>query len=121
MTRKHRYVYGVADRGKSTFFDGLVKYDTQTRTPLFWEQQGHSAGEAIFVANPDVDGEKTDEVNEDRGVLLSVVLNGHTNRSYLLVLDARDMTEVGRAEMEGAVGFGFHGTFVGSGRDTFGA
>lgn len=49
---------------------------------------------------------------EDDGVLLSVVLDGDRGKSYLLCLDARDMTEVGRAEVDGVVGFGFHGEHV---------
>jgi torulene dioxygenase len=46
-------------------------------------------------------------------VLLTVVLDGRAKRSYLLVLDARDLSEVARAEMETAVGLGFHGKHVG--------
>ncbi|KAI9875116.1 MAG: hypothetical protein M1830_008861 [Pleopsidium flavum] len=103
ITKRHRYVYGVADRGSSTFVDGLVKYDMDTKTPMFWEQHGHSAGEAIFVPNPE-------GKNEDDGMLLSVVLDGHAGKSYLLCLDARTMKEMGRAAVECAVGFGFHGT-----------
>ncbi|KAI9766897.1 MAG: hypothetical protein M1840_006194 [Geoglossum simile] len=91
ITRAHRYIYGVADRGFSTFVDGLHKYDTETRTALTWEFHGQNPGEPIFV--PDPRGKE-----EDDGVLLSVVLDGHTGRSYLLVLNAKDMLEVGRAE-----------------------
>ena len=105
VTKRNRYVYGVTDRGSSTFVDGLVKYDLDIQEPIFWEQQGHSAGEAIFVANP------TGQ-DEDDGVLLSVVLDGHAGKSYLLCLDARTMREVGRASLAHAVGFGFHGTHV---------
>lgn len=51
--------------------------------------------------------------SEDDGVLLTVVLDGSAGNSYLLVLDARDLREVGRAHVDGVIGFGFHGTFVG--------
>ena len=51
--------------------------------------------------------------DEDDGVCLSVVLDGTWGRSYLLVLDARSFEEVGRAEMEVVVPFGFHGAHVG--------
>lgn len=103
--KKHRFIYGVTDTGKSTFFDGLVKYDTHTRSHTIWSEFGQSAGEPIFVADP----ESTDE---DGGVLLSVVLDGTAGQSYLMVLDARTMTEIGRADVGGVVGFGFHGTHV---------
>ncbi|OAX85540.1 hypothetical protein ACJ72_00078 [Emergomyces africanus] len=51
-------------------------------------------------------------LDEDDGVLLSVVLDGLKGKSYLLVLDAKSMKEVGRAEVAGPIGFGFHGTHV---------
>ncbi|KAG9317006.1 carotenoid oxygenase [Chiua virens] len=103
LTRPSRYIYGVCDRGLSTFFDGIVKYDMKTHTPTYWSVEGHSPGEPIFV--PDPNGA------EDDGVLLSVVLDGFSEKSYLLVLDARSMKEVGRASMDCVVGFGFHGTY----------
>ena len=49
---------------------------------------------------------------EDDGVLLSVVLDGLRGKSYLLCLDARTMKEMGRAETDVVVGFGFHGLHV---------
>lgn len=102
-TRPYRYVYATANRGLSTLVDGLVKTDLATREATLWAAPtGHTPGEAIFVGRPG--GE-----DEDDGVLLSVVLDGTAQRSYLVVLDARTMEEVGRADMEFAVGFGFHG------------
>lgn len=111
ITKQTRYVYGVTDRAACTFVDGLVKYDMDTQTPLIWERHGHSPGEAIFVPNPSGH-------DEDDGVLLSVVLDGPAGNSYLLCLDARTMKEAGRAELDHAVGFGFHGTHIrmGTGR-----
>lgn len=104
LTKRSRYIYGVSDRGLSTFFDGLVKYDLETHTPTYWSVQGHSPGEPIFVADPE-------GTTEEDGVLLSVVLNGFEEKSYLLVLDAKTMKEVGRASMSCVVGFGFHGIY----------
>ena len=79
-----------------------------TQEPVFWREKGQSPGEPIFVADP-----RAGEGEEDKGVLLSVVLDGYKGKSYLLVLDARTMKEVGRAAMRGAVGFGFHGAWAG--------
>ncbi|KAJ7874447.1 retinal pigment epithelial membrane family protein [Mycena leptocephala] len=93
-TKAHRYIYGVADRRQSSFHDTL--------TCTAWSTPGHTPGEPIFVADPAREG-------EDDGVVLSVVLDGASERSYLLVLDAKSWVEVGRAEVPGAVGFGFHG------------
>lgn len=106
LTKRHRYSYGVADRLKSSFMDGIVKFDNVTQTSIFWEEEGHTPGEAIFVSDPK--GEA-----EDDGVLLTVVLDGYAEKSYLLVLDAKTLTEVGRAEMQGPMSFGFHGAYKG--------
>ncbi|KFH41046.1 Beta,beta-carotene 15,15'-monooxygenase-like protein [Hapsidospora chrysogenum ATCC 11550] len=105
-TLPYRYVYGNGTRGLSTLIDCLVKTDLETRAATIWAAPtGHTPGEAIFVARPDAEAGAA----EDDGVLLSVVLDGPAQRSYLLVLDARTMEEVGRAEAEFAVALGFHG------------
>ncbi|KAH9869962.1 hypothetical protein J1614_006883 [Plenodomus biglobosus] len=104
LTRRHRFSYGCADRLKSSFMDGIVKFDNVSQTSIFWEEEGHTPGEPIFVADPE--GKE-----EDDGVVLTVVLDGFVERSYLLVLRAKDLKELGRAEMRGPMGFGFHGAF----------
>ncbi|PYH47377.1 carotenoid oxygenase family protein [Aspergillus saccharolyticus JOP 1030-1] len=106
VTRRHRYTYSVGGRGESTFFDCLMKFDSDhPDSPQIWAQHAHSPGEPIFVADPN-------GTNEDDGVLLSVVLDGHAGKSYLLCLDARDLSVLGRAGVDGPVGFGFHGQHV---------
>jgi torulene dioxygenase len=67
VTKPSRYIYGATDRGHSTFFDGLAKYDTKTQDAVFWHEHGHNPGEAIFIPNPN-------GTEEDDGILLSVVL-----------------------------------------------
>ncbi|KAE8152637.1 carotenoid oxygenase [Aspergillus avenaceus] len=104
-TRRHRYTYAITASGKSTFFDGILKFDSETKETLLWTHHAQSPGEPIFV--PDPDGS-----DEDDGVLLSVVLNGYTGKSYLLCVDARDLQELGRADVNGPVAFGFHGQHV---------
>ena len=107
--KRQRYVYGLAFFGRSTLSDSLVKTDMETKEALFWNiPPGHTPGEAIFVARPD--GEE-----EDDGVLLSVVLDGKNRTSYLVCLDAKTMSEMGRADVGFAIGFGFHGAHVSSG------
>ncbi|AEO70629.1 uncharacterized protein THITE_2122267 [Thermothielavioides terrestris NRRL 8126] len=112
--RKHRYVYCLINRGLSTLFDSIAKVDTHTRQVVSWSGGvGHSPGEAIFIARPGVgeDGQRV-ESEEDDGVLLSVVLDGFQRSSYLVCLDAKTMTELGRAECGFAVAFGFHGQHI---------
>jgi torulene dioxygenase len=102
FTKPHRFIYGVCDHGHSSFFDSLLRYDTLTHTAKVWSKHAQSPGEPIFVSDPE--GRE-----EDEGVLLSVVLDGRNGKSYLLCLDARTMDEVGRAEMQSAVGLDFMG------------
>ncbi|CAG8270341.1 unnamed protein product [Penicillium salamii] len=104
-TQKHRYAYAVTLRGEATLTDGIMKLDCDTQQASLWACHGHSPGEPIFVADPE-------GANEDDGVLLSVVLDGTRGKSYLLCLDARNLSELGRANVDGAVAFGFHGQHV---------
>ena len=104
LTHRHRYTYGCVDRLKSSFMDGLGKFDNVTQTTIFWEVEGHTPGEPIFVADPE-------GIAEDDGIILTVVLDGYNDKSYLLVLRAQDLTELGRAEMQGPMAFGFHGAY----------
>lgn len=101
--KPYRYVFGTCYRGLSTVTDALVKTDLLTGDALIWcGTRGHCPGEAIFVARPGA-------VDEDDGVLLSVVLDGSAQKSFLLCLDAKTMTELGRAEADFPIGMGFHG------------
>jgi beta,beta-carotene 9',10'-dioxygenase len=50
--------------------------------------------------------------HEDDGVLLSVVLDAEESRSFLLVLDAADLSELARAQAPHHIPFGFHGQFA---------
>jgi torulene dioxygenase len=109
LTRRHRYTYGNSDRLKSSFLDGIVKFDNVTQTARQWETEGHTPSEPIFIADPE-------GLKEDDGVLLSVVLDGFRGKSYLLCLDARDLGERGRAELDGPVAFTFHGAHKANGR-----
>jgi torulene dioxygenase len=108
-TLPYRYVYGVHDEGKSSFYDSLIKLDllggggTVRRC---WSRARHTPSEAVFVVDEARRG------REDGGWLLSCVLDGETGRSYLLCLDAESMEEVGRAESDVAWGIGFHGIMV---------
>lgn len=101
--KPYRYVYGVS-QSRADFLDSVVKVDTDQGTATTWREDGCYPGEPVFVAS----GGPT----EDDGVLLSVVLDAAADTSFLLVLDARDLTELGRARAPHAIPFGFHGNFA---------
>jgi beta,beta-carotene 9',10'-dioxygenase len=102
--RPYRYVWGVA--GPSGWLDRIVKADVENGSTSEWAEDGCSPGEPVFVAAPGARG-------EDEGVLLSVVFDSSTGRSFMLVLDAADLSELARAEAPHGIPYGFHGQFVG--------
>ena len=105
--QNYRYAYGVSTNllHPENMDNQLIKMDTHTGNSKIWSQEDCYPGEPVFVATPD--GTK-----EDDGVLLSVVLNGIQGRSFLLVLDAQNMDEIGRAEVPHHIPFGFHGMYT---------
>lgn len=108
--RLYRYVYGVGardDGGPPDFLDRLVKVDVESGESRAWSEPGAYPGEPVFVPSPEPGR------TEDGGVLLSVVLDGSGSSSYLLVLDAANLEELGRARVPHHIPFGFHGQYFG--------
>lgn len=108
VAKPHRYTYGISDQGNASLSDSLVKWDSETKTATHWQLFANTPGEPIFVPNPE-------GTSEDDGVLLSVILDGIKGTSYLLCMDPKTMTELGRADVGGVIGFGFHGVHVRAG------
>lgn len=98
----YRAVWGTGNRQPGNFLDSIVRVDTGSGGTQVWWEDGTYPGEPVFVPSPGSSG-------EDDGVLLSVVLDAHRNRSFLLVLDAATLVEIGRAECPHPIPFGFHG------------
>ncbi len=103
----YRYVYacGIDSGHPEGFYNQLVKVDVETGQHLKWSQIGCYPGEPVFISSPNASA-------QDHGVLLSVVLDPAENNSFLLVLDASDMTEIARARVPHTIPFGYHGTFI---------
>ncbi len=99
--RPYRYVYASGSGGG--FPDRIVKVDVADGRVTEWSEPGTYPGEPVFVRGPGATS------GEDGGVLLSVVLDTKAGRSFLLVLDATDLTEIGRARVPHHIPFGFHG------------
>jgi beta,beta-carotene 9',10'-dioxygenase len=101
--RPYRYAWGVGTDGG--WIDRIVKADVVERRSTAWFEESCFPGEPVFVAAPDAEA-------EDEGVLLSIVLDGRKGNSFLLVLDARSLDELARAEVPHHIPFGFHGQFA---------
>ena len=102
--RPYRYVWGNGT-GENGWLERIAKVDTESGHTLSWSEPGCYPGEPVFVAEPD-------GTDEDAGALLSVVLDGRSGRSFLLVLDAATLDELARAQVPHHIPFGFHGQFA---------
>ncbi len=100
----HRYVWGVSG-GSNGWVEQIVKVDSVDGATRSWSQHDCYPGEPVFVASPEAE-------DEDEGVLLSVVLDAATGTSFLLVLDADDLSELARAQAPHHIPFSFHGQFA---------
>jgi carotenoid cleavage dioxygenase len=90
------------------YFSVLTKYDRQGG-----RSQYHDLGRGTWVGEP-VFVPRTPEAAEDDGFVLSVVYDGPSARSSVLVLDARDFAgePLARLWLRNRVPMGFHGNFA---------
>jgi torulene dioxygenase len=71
-----------------------------------WRENDCVPGEPIFVPSPNA-------TEEDDGVVLSMVLDARSVKSMLIVLNAKDMNEIARPELDIVFPLGFYGVFAG--------
>ena len=103
---RYQYAYGLSYHGNSENIENaLIKVDMNDLTTREWYQANMYPQEGIFVPNPD-------SIAEDDGVILTVVLDTKKRDSFLLVLNANDLSELARVYVGQIVPFGFHGTFM---------
>jgi carotenoid cleavage dioxygenase-like enzyme len=102
--RPYRYAYGVGAQRDGDFPNQIVKADVAYGDCAVWSQAGTYPGEPVFVRVPG-------DEREDGGVLLSIVLDPAAGTSFLVVLDAADLTEIARAWVPHGIPFGFHGNY----------
>ncbi|KAF2873120.1 carotenoid oxygenase [Massariosphaeria phaeospora] len=106
--RPYRYVYGEHSSKPGFFTDSIIKIDTISQDFMVWvPETNHVPSEPMFVA-------RSGSSSEDDGVLLVVALDEATKLSSLIVLDAKEMVEIGRARLPVVVGYGFHGIWGGA-------
>ena len=101
--KPYKFVYGVG-AGNEMIFGKLVKLNVETKEFVTWEDPGGFASEPVFVKAPD--GKE-----EDDGVVLSSVINIPDQTTSLLVLDAKEFKELGRAVVKGITPLTLHGLF----------
>ncbi|XP_028857046.1 retinal Mueller cells isomerohydrolase-like isoform X1 [Denticeps clupeoides] len=102
--KDYTYVYGL---GLNHFIpDKIYKLDVKTKETLVWQEPESYPSEPLFVPCPEA-------VDEDDGLLLSVVVSPapDQNLAFLLILNAKDMTEVARAEVDVVIPVTLHGLY----------
>ncbi|XP_076053437.1 beta,beta-carotene 15,15'-dioxygenase-like [Oratosquilla oratoria] len=106
-TGKHyRYVYGTGGYEQGYFCHSASKTDVETGESWLWKGNEYQyPGEPVFVARPD-------STDEDDGVLLVTVVDiRKDHKDMMLVLDAKDLSEIARAEVDVPIPNGLHGLF----------
>ena len=73
-------------------------------TPLYWSKSNFYPSEPTFIANENPQ-------SEDDGVLLFTCLNGETDISYLMIVDALTMSTIQEIELPSKISFTLHGQF----------
>jgi carotenoid cleavage dioxygenase-like enzyme len=103
-SQEYRYCYVSSNQFPTSNEEtrSLYKIDVVNKTYKSWSQKGSFAGEPIFVPSSNAQ-------TEDDGVVLSLVLDFVHHRSFLLILDGQNFTELARAETPHAIPVGLHG------------
>ncbi len=102
LMHDYQYLYGTT--GEHALANQLIKFDLHSKRHLTWHAKDCYPTEPIFAAKPHAK-------DEDDGVILSTVLDCHKGTSFLLVLDAKTMKELGRAYVAHHIPFTAHSKF----------
>ncbi|HEY9621239.1 MAG TPA: carotenoid oxygenase family protein [Crinalium sp.] len=108
--RPYRYVYlGAAHTATGNApLQAILKMDVESGDRQLWSAAPWGyAGEPVFVPRPDARA-------EDDGWLLTLVFNAKTERSQLVILDARDLNRgpLAQLHLKHHVPYGLHGNFT---------
>lgn len=107
----HQFVY-LTGFGKATDpfeSSSLYKVNTSTKEVLEWVEEGCAPGEPIFVAAPSAQEEDAQE--EDKGVVMTIVVDHPHKSSFLLILDGKTFKEIARAKAPYLIPKGLHGYY----------
>ncbi|AUR51765.1 carotenoid oxygenase family protein [Aquella oligotrophica] len=105
--RIYNYVWGVyRDESRpNDFFNGLIKQNINfTKDIKVWHQAECYPSEPIFIKNPTSN-------DEDDGIIMVNVYDANRHLSFLLFLNAHDMTEIVRFDLPCHIPFTLHGNF----------
>jgi len=97
---------------ESVYSIAVAKLDLcKESKPMYWYRENWYPSEALFV-------ERQGATTEDDGYLMFAALNGETQNSHLVIVNAQDMTEISNTEFQGRLAFTVHAQFLPS-KDSF--
>ncbi|HEX2977677.1 MAG TPA: carotenoid oxygenase family protein [Candidatus Babeliales bacterium] len=99
-TKHYRYIYAMG-----AGFSSIQKVDTESERIIEWKANGCCPTEPVFIPRPH-------EKKEDDGVLITQVLDTINCKSFILILDAHNLHEIGRAVLPSIVPFSLHGLYT---------
>lgn len=105
--RKYCFVYGVVVKMDNSTLSkvAIVKRDVcGLGRDRAWLVPNHYPVEPLFVPNPQ-------GLEEDDGVVLVPMIDGHARRSYLAVLDAHNLVLIAKSYLPTVVPYSLHGHF----------
>lgn len=107
--KEHRYLYMNVSRipGENGPLQALMKLDKKSGEQQIWNTNPREfPGEPIFIPHPH-------GIEEEEGWLISMVYDAALHRSYLIILDAKDITkEVAKLYLRHHIPHGFHGSWT---------
>ena len=113
--RPYKFAYGTGHRNEGEWWNTIVKVNMDTGFTLQWYEEHTYPSQPVFVPNPE-------RRSEDQGLVLTLVLDGKSKRSFLLALDGETFEEVARAWIPITLPYTSHGYFDveygGDGRST---
>jgi carotenoid cleavage dioxygenase-like enzyme len=104
--KDYNFMYATGNFSMEDFSNRLVKVNIKSGDFAVWSEKGCHPGEPVFVPRPG-------SVQEDDGLVLSIVLDSNKKNSFLLVLNAQSFEEIARAEVPHHIPYGFHGQYYG--------
>ncbi|MGK7951094.1 MAG: carotenoid oxygenase family protein [Xenococcaceae cyanobacterium] len=107
--KEHRYLYmSVSYSEKQNGpLQAVMKLDKKSGEKQLWSATPREfPGEPIFIPHPS-------STKEDDGWIVSLVYDAASHRSYLIILDARDITrEIAKLHLKHHIPHGFHGSWT---------
>lgn len=105
LMHEQRYVYAAT--GKNGIAQEIIKLDLHLKSHHSWHCKDCYVTEPIFVAKPG-------SHEEDDGVLLCLVLDANAKKSFLVILNAKNMHEIARTWVDHHIPFTVHSKFFGN-------